>query len=61
MSHTFTIPTSQEIEGMVKDIMSGELSVIYKEFAKLKLRINDLEQVLRIYDGKLKVVPKNKA
>jgi hypothetical protein len=50
----------QEIQNEVKKQVAQELDFLYREMEKIRTRMNDLEQVISIYNGGLKVVKKNK-
>lgn len=60
MSQTITVHTMQEIQNEVKKQVAQELDFLYREMEKIRTRMNDLEQVISIYNGGLKVVKKNK-
>lgn len=59
MSKTVVVYSMEEIEAKIRDIVKKDDVFMIRELEKLRERMQQLEQLISIYDGKLKIIPKN--
>lgn len=59
MGRSVEILSRNDIKEEVKSHFAAEIDWVYKEMSKLRVRIDDLESIIRIYKGKLRIVHKN--